>query len=295
MNGDFSDWLFGFVVLSYIVVIKFHFILKELCWAFGWASLKYFCSRFTLLLCQKNLKRLRYFYASSMRVDRYFKAASSCCIFHWTICLMMVISHAFQPTAVTLTVAKYQSENEYQFQRKSNSISFFDKSASLRCTMFKAQKRSNDAENEDDSDEFSLDNFQKMKNKRSDSQANATAIAVVEDEPFSGYDFRDIIFAKWGKCYDVEFNRVETFGMKKLYLNVLPFSLERKPFRHQSELAYLCHLQAVVEILVQYDQLEYALEQIGETTKRPIPNRSPLIAVPIRLNLTDEQIYKILG
>ena len=49
-----------------------------------------------------------------------------------------------------------------------------------------------------------------------------------------------------------------------------------------------------VEILVKYDQLEYVLSQMSETTKKPRAGTSPLIAVPLRLDLTPEQVKKIL-
>ena len=35
----------------------------------------------------------------------------------------------------------------------------------------------------------------------------------------------DVIYEKWGRCYDVDFNKVDSFGFKSLYLNVLPFHL----------------------------------------------------------------------
>jgi Domain of unknown function (DUF3067) len=138
-----------------------------------------------------------------------------------------------------------------------------------------------------DGDNLSLEAFQKAKAQISK--------GMIEEKEFDGYDFRDIIYAKWGQCYDVDFNRVDTFGFKAVYLNIFPFYLGRKPFRHESEYDYLCHLQAVVEILQQYGQLDYVLYQIGETKKKPIPGRSPLVAVPCRLDLTEEQVNSILG
>ncbi|KAL7569911.1 hypothetical protein ACA910_008575 [Epithemia clementina (nom. ined.)] len=142
----------------------------------------------------------------------------------------------------------------------------------------------------DDDDEESLDlsleAFQRVKAKRS---------KETELETFDGYDFRDVLVAKWGECYDVDFNRVDSFGFRKLYLNVLPFRLGRRPWRHASELDYLCHLQAVVEILQKYDQLDYVLYQIQETDKKPLANRSPIVAVPLRLDLTTEQVNNIIG
>jgi hypothetical protein len=118
-----------------------------------------------------------------------------------------------------------------------------------------------------------------------------------EDEvvDFDGYAMRDVILAKWGACFDVDFNRVETFGFRSVYLNILPFKLGRRPFRHESELDYLCHLQAVVEILQKYDQLDFVLYQISETSKKPRPGTSPLIAVPLRLDLSSSQVDEIFG
>lgn len=57
---------------------------------------------------------------------------------------------------------------------------------------------------------------------------------------------RDAIYNKWGQCFDVNFQPVSTFGFRELYLNVMPVCLGSKRFRHETELDYLCHLQAVV-------------------------------------------------
>jgi hypothetical protein len=45
---------------------------------------------------------------------------------------------------------------------------------------------------------------------------------------------------------------------------------------------------------VKYDQLEYVLSQMSETTKKPRAGTSPLVAVPLRLDLTPDQVKKIL-
>lgn len=49
-----------------------------------------------------------------------------------------------------------------------------------------------------------------------------------------------------------------------------------------------------VEILVKYNQLDYILAQIDETKKKPRAGTSPLVAVPLRLDLTEDQLDKIL-
>jgi hypothetical protein len=138
-------------------------------------------------------------------------------------------------------------------------------------------------------DDISLDAFQAEINKR-------VGIKKFEDgKDFDGYDLRDVIFEKWGGCYDLEFQPVDSFGFREIYLNVLPFKLgARGRWRHETELDYLMHLQAVVEILGKYNQLEYVLAQIKETNKKPRAGTSPLVAVPLRLDLTPEQVNKIL-
>jgi len=103
------------------------------------------------------------------------------------------------------------------------------------------------AEVEDD--DVSLEAFQARK-RRNEEQNSKDDL-----EEFDGYAMRDVILEKWGKCFDVDFNRVDSFGFKNLYLNVVPFHLGGRRFRHETELDYLCHLQAVVEVLQKYDQV----------------------------------------
>lgn len=157
-----------------------------------------------------------------------------------------------------------------------------------------AKKDSTEKDGDDDNDDMlSLEAFQKAKDKVEADQKERQKAQV--DDDFDGYAMRDVIYAKWGACYDVDFNRVDSFGFRSLYLNVLPFQLGGRPFRHKTELDYLCHLQAVVEILQKYNQLEYILYQIQETKKKPRPNTSPIVAVPLRLDLTPEQVTQILN
>ena len=148
---------------------------------------------------------------------------------------------------------------------------------------------SSDEEGEDD-DSLDMNAFKARKEKQ-----NADAVAQLIEEDFDGYALRDVIYEKWGLCYDMDFNRVDSFGFRSLYLNVLPFHLGGRRFRHETELDYLCHLQAVVEILVKYNQLGFVLAQIAETDKKPRAGTSPLVAVPLRLDLTREQVTEIIG
>ena len=64
---------------------------------------------------------------------------------------------------------------------------------------------------EDGDADLSLDAFQAAKGRI---QENAL------DDEFDGYALRDVIVAKWGKCYDVDFNRVQSFGFKKVGCSV---------------------------------------------------------------------------
>lgn len=141
-----------------------------------------------------------------------------------------------------------------------------------------------------DDDDLSLDAFQQAKQQQQQQQD-----VDAEQDDFDGYAFRDVILEKWGACWDVDFNNVDSFGHRQLYLNIMPYQLGRRPFRHETELDYLCHLQAVVEILQKYEQLGNVLVQIDETKKKPRAGTSPMIAVPIRLDLTKEQVNAIVG
>jgi hypothetical protein len=148
---------------------------------------------------------------------------------------------------------------------------------------------SSDKNENDEIDSLSLQAFQEAKKQQSTSGETTT----IDD--FDGYQLRDVIVAKFGASYDVAFNPLIVFGFRKLYLNIMPYKLGRRPFRHETELDYLCHLQAVVEILQKYEQLEYVLKQIQETDKKPISGRVPVVAVPIRLKLTKDQVQNIIG
>lgn len=53
----------------------------------------------------------------------------------------------------------------------------------------------------------------------------------------------------------MNFQPVTTFGSRELYLNVMPVRLGSKKFRHETELDYLCHLQAIVSIYLYISSL----------------------------------------
>lgn len=154
---------------------------------------------------------------------------------------------------------------------------------------------SNEEDETNDSDDFdlSLEAFQQRRDRRT--SGSAVEEEDDDDKVFDGYALRDVILEKWGECFDVEFQRVEVMGFKEVYLNIMPFRLGSRSFRHSSEMDYLCHLQAVVEILDKYNQIGVVLYQIDQTNKKPRTGTSPLVAVPLRLDLTKEQVNRILG
>ena len=38
------------------------------------------------------------------------------------------------------------------------------------------------------------------------------------ESSFDGYNLRDAIYDKWGECYDVEFQKVDSYGFRSVYL-----------------------------------------------------------------------------
>ena len=75
-------------------------------------------------------------------------------------------------------------------------------------------------------DEMSLSSFQEELAKRQDEageeDAAAAAAAAAEGEEeggeFDGYALRDAIYEKWGECFDVDFQRVDSYGVRSVYL-----------------------------------------------------------------------------
>jgi|SaaInl74LU_5_DNA_1037368.scaffolds.fasta_scaffold13078_4 hypothetical protein len=112
-------------------------------------------------------------------------------------------------------------------------------------------------------EEINISSFQQELSKRQQQQPqqevetdieNAITDANKEEEEgdefdFDGYMMRDAIYNKFGECFDVDFNKVDAYGFRSVYLNIMPFRLGGKRFRHETELDYLCHLQAVVSTL----------------------------------------------
>ena len=63
------------------------------------------------------------------------------------------------------------------------------------------------------------DDYTNLSNE--DAQENTTNIGAEAEElevSFDGYDLRDIIYNKWGECFDVDFQRVDSYGFRNVYL-----------------------------------------------------------------------------
>ena len=80
-----------------------------------------------------------------------------------------------------------------------------------------------DKDKETEDDDVSLSSFQQELTKRQQNKEEivsppSTTNPENEDEEFSGYDLRDIIFYKYGECFDVQFQRVDSYGVRAVYL-----------------------------------------------------------------------------
>lgn len=194
----------------------------------------------------------------------------------WLLCTSYFVASFLHPLTTRKPLIEYVSANRY-----------FAITSDDGENICNSDEKSNPIDDNDD-EEVSLEGFQRAQRKQQEKTKE-------EEIEIDGYFLRDVILDKWGYCFDVDFNRVDSFGFRELYLNILPFHLDGRRFRHETELDYLCHLQAVVEILQKYDQLDYILTQIEETKKKPRAGTVPIVAVPLRLDLTRKQVQEILA
>ncbi len=126
-------------------------------------------------------------------------------------------------------------------------------------------------ERDTNDDDINISSFQQELSKRKQEEAaddldTAISTSEEEEEEFDGYKMRDAIYNKYGECFDVDFNKVDSYGFRSVYLNIMPFRLGGKRFRHETELDYLCHLQAVVSMYVWVYLLKvfYSLERSAD-------------------------------
>eukprot|EP00526_Cylindrotheca_closterium_P015240 CAMPEP_0113654984 /NCGR_PEP_ID=MMETSP0017_2-20120614/29448_1 /TAXON_ID=2856 /ORGANISM="Cylindrotheca closterium" /LENGTH=248 /DNA_ID=CAMNT_0000568169 /DNA_START=48 /DNA_END=795 /DNA_ORIENTATION=- /assembly_acc=CAM_ASM_000147 len=110
------------------------------------------------------------------------------------------------------------------------------------------------------------------------------------DPPIDGYGLRDLLLAKWSerfpsRCPVLAVLPVVGYGARKGRGRALPG-------RHESELDYLMHLQGVIEVLHQYDQLEGFLAMIESTNK--VPKRGTE-SVLYQMKLSREDLKRVMN
>mmetsp|Transcript_32756 Transcript_32756/g.48512 ORF Transcript_32756/g.48512 Transcript_32756/m.48512 type:complete len:223 (+) Transcript_32756:3-671(+) len=129
--------------------------------------------------------------------------------------------------------------------------------------------------------DLSVEAFQRA-SKQQVSQQDGSAAT------FDGYNLRDLLIQKWGVPLDIDFQRQPG---PTIYCTVMPVAFGSRKCRHSNELEYLMHLQAVVEVLQKYDQLDLFISFIENTNKKPKVGTD---SVPIRLNLSKQDMKTIL-
>lgn len=134
-----------------------------------------------------------------------------------------------------------------------------------------------------DDDSLSLRAFQSAivasKEKRGD-----------EEIDFDGYKLRDLLVEKFGVPLDIDFQRGSSGDT--VYCSVLPIAFGSSKCRHLSEMDYLMHLQAVVEVLHKYDNLDPFIFFVKKSSRVPKPG---IESVPYLMNLDSYSLKEILN
>lgn len=130
-----------------------------------------------------------------------------------------------------------------------------------------------------------LDAFAAAKDKGVENDVDVSDKSI----KFDGYDMRDLLVAKWGVPLDLDLQRIGD----KIYCTVLPMVGYGSPLksRHDSEIAYLMHLQGVVEVLHKYNNLELFVGFVETTSK--VPKRGT-DAVLFPMSLSEAEIDRIV-
>eukprot|EP00904_Undaria_pinnatifida_P012697 jgi/Undpi1/8558/HiC_scaffold_25.g11023.m1 len=101
-------------------------------------------------------------------------------------------------------------------------------------------------------------------------------------QDFTGYDMYDLIVDKFDVPYDVQINKTVFAGKPVLCLNVMWKYLGQSSF-HLSEQEYLEHLQALAELLQEWDRVDHFKRAVADTKKRPNPYFGYAVALPLDL------------
>jgi hypothetical protein len=129
-------------------------------------------------------------------------------------------------------------------------------------------------------------------------QAFQAAVAAKEKEEdtiggpdLDGYQLRDLLIKRWGVPLDIGFERGYSLDNPGVYCTILPVVFGSPKCQHATELDYLSHLQAVIEILHKYQNLDRFVFFLQSTSRVPKPG---LESVPYRLELSDQELEQIL-
>ena len=117
-----------------------------------------------------------------------------------------------------------------------------------------------------------------------------TLVTKTDDAELDGYQLFDLIVAKWGVAYGIEFRKLVFAGKPLLYLNIMWKYLGQDSFP-LSEQEYLEHLQFISERLIEWDKVKEVKEFIRDVRKKP--NAYFGYAVSIPLNIDEETVAKL--
>lgn len=115
-------------------------------------------------------------------------------------------------------------------------------------------------------------------------------VTRTNDSELDGYQLFDLIVAKWGVAYGIEFRKLVFAGKPLLYLNVMWKYLGQDSFP-LNEQEYLEHLQFISEKLIEWDKVKEVKEFVRDVRKKP--NAYFGYAVSIPLNIDEETVAKV--
>jgi len=123
------------------------------------------------------------------------------------------------------------------------------------------------------------------------------ATALGPQEHLTGQILRDLVYAKYGKTYDLSIVRRQQFGVNIVALNVMWTHLDQRSFP-MSEPEFMDKLDTIAEYLRAWKQEDTVRKSLLEApkSKRGLPSR-PVTgnAVSIRLDLPQSVITEFFG
>ncbi|CAM9315671.1 unnamed protein product [Discosporangium mesarthrocarpum] len=110
----------------------------------------------------------------------------------------------------------------------------------------------------------------------------ARADTLRQRQEFTGYDFFDLIVDKWGVPYDIQINKTVFAGKPVLCFNVMWKHLGQQSF-HLTEQEYLEHLEALAQLLKEWDRVDHFKKVLREAKKQPNAYFGYAVALPLDL------------